>query len=122
MKYRYIYISFLNRDAWAKYFGSVGVRVLFFSALKSKSQLPIQSTKEEYGHPSIPEETQEELEGGKPQGSLSLDEMCRDFDELSFTSSEASTLHGESEEEGEARTSSESYNRWVFVTLLLCSV
>ncbi|VDK37835.1 unnamed protein product [Taenia asiatica] len=94
-----------QRDSWAKYFDSVGVRVLFFSALNSKNQIHTQNIKEEHDHPSIPEATQEELEGKKLQGYLSIDEMCNDFDESGFTSSEASTLHGESEEEGEAGTS-----------------
>ncbi|KAL5965748.1 hypothetical protein TSMEX_006521 [Taenia solium] len=105
--------DFLTRDqrnSWAKYFDSVGVRALFFSALNSKNQIHTQTIKEEHDHPSIPEATQEELEGKKLQGYLSIDEMCNDFDESGFTSSEASTLHGESEEEGEAGTSSESYN------------
>ncbi|KAL5109519.1 hypothetical protein TcWFU_009897 [Taenia crassiceps] len=98
-----------QRDTWAKYFGSIGVRVLFFSALNSKSQLPTQSVKEGHDHPSNPEETKKELKGEKLQDYLSVDEMCKDFDESGFTSSETSTIHGGSEEEGEAGTSSESY-------------
>ncbi|KAH9285227.1 Large subunit GTPase 1 -like protein [Echinococcus granulosus] len=99
-----------QRDAWAKYFDSVGVRVLFFSALNSQSQLSVQSIREGHGPSSIPEETKEELEAEILQDSLSVDEMCKDFDESSLTSSETSTMHGESEEEGGGEASSESYS------------
>ncbi|VDM17923.1 unnamed protein product [Hydatigera taeniaeformis] len=98
-----------QREVWARYFGSIGVRVLFFSAINSEGQHYVQNIKGGLNQSGIAEETQEGLENEELQGSLSIAELCNDFDESGFTSSETSTVQGESEED-ERGASSESYN------------
>ncbi|VUZ54501.1 unnamed protein product [Hymenolepis diminuta] len=96
-----------QRQVWAKYFDSIGVRVLFFSALSVQDQYPISDLAEESEEADEKQEISTKRKAEKQSFSESgIDEMCKDFDEASISSnSENSTLQGddsEGEESGES--------------------
>lgn len=102
---------------WAKYFDSIGVRVLFFSALSVQDQYPISDLAEENEEADEKQEISTKRKAEKQSSSEpSIDEMCKDFDEASISSaSENSTLQGD---DSEGEESGESFVR--FAHFLFC--
>lgn len=86
--------------------------MVFFSALDAQKEL---ADHKESELSDIPEQNISNSEAEPPLDSLSVEEMCKDFDDSSLVSSDDSTLHAESNEEDDGETSGESYHRFVFI-------
>ncbi len=104
------YRLIIFRKAWAHYFDLQNLRVLFFSALNAQSE---QESLADQPLPQVPEENEDEeteptTSSEESSKDLTPDDMCKDFDDASVTSSsDQSTLCDEDEsdyqsgEEGE---------------------
>lgn len=89
-----------QRQVWAKYFNSIGVRVLFFSALSAQEQHPLSDLAEENEETDTERKIGAERKAEKQSFSEpSIEEMCKDFDEASISSASTnSTCRGDNSE------------------------
>ncbi|VDN97411.1 unnamed protein product, partial [Rodentolepis nana] len=89
-----------QRQVWAKYFNSIDVRVLFFSALSAQEQHPLSELAEENEEADAEQDIGAKRKTEKQSLSVpSVEEMCKDFDEASISSTSTdSTCRGDNSE------------------------